>query len=246
MIRRQSPRIVGSSAFCPQPSEMFAARCFSHSKDIGERRCRKEEAWQARDTSHIGRQMILPSMRRLFALVMLVALLVALLPVAVSAHTATDLLYAKLIAGQTEYVGHVIIWNDSTNLHVTFQAKFGHLGYCLKETHLHVATSLKDIPQTKKSNPIPGRFDYKDDDLGCIHDSSSRRTQWWATGSTPTGKRRAGASSAAKSPSSLSGAGIGRPTSPTRFSRSIRQQTRRQSRPVGLRRAFFTFGSHGI
>ena len=109
-------------------------------------------------------------MRRLFALVMLVALLVALLPVAVSAHTATDLLYAKLIAGQTEYVGHVIIWNDSTNLHVTLQAKFGHLGYCLKETHLHVATSLKDIPQTKKGNPIPGRFDYKDDDLGCIHE----------------------------------------------------------------------------
>ena len=29
------------------------------------------------------------------------------------------------------------------------------------ETHLHIATSLAGIPQTKTGNPIPGKFEYK-------------------------------------------------------------------------------------
>ena len=33
-------------------------------------------------------------------------------------------------------------------------------GYCLLETHLHVATTLEGIPQ-KNGNPRPGQFDYK-------------------------------------------------------------------------------------
>jgi len=31
-------------------------------------------------------------------------------------------------------------------------------GWCITETHLSVGTSLCDIPQTKKGNPIPGQF----------------------------------------------------------------------------------------
>jgi len=107
-------------------------------------------------------------MRRLAFPLMIVALLAALLPVAVSAHTADHPLTAKLMAGQSIYAGHVEVWNDDANLHVRYQAKWG-LGFCLNETHLHVATSLDDIPQ-KNGNPRPGHFAYKDDDLGCVHD----------------------------------------------------------------------------
>jgi hypothetical protein len=35
-------------------------------------------------------------------------------------------------------------------------------GWCITETHLQVATSLDGIPQTKKENPIPGRFEEND------------------------------------------------------------------------------------
>ncbi|NIN93628.1 MAG: hypothetical protein GTO49_01265 [Anaerolineae bacterium] len=107
-------------------------------------------------------------MKKLAFPLIIVALLAALVPVAVSAHTAGNPLTAKLMAGQSIYSGHVQVWNDGTNLHVRYQAKSGE-GFCLNETHLHVATSLADIPQ-KNGNPIPGHFDYKDDDLGCVHD----------------------------------------------------------------------------
>jgi len=106
-------------------------------------------------------------MKKLAFRLMVVALLAALLPTVASAHTAGDPLRAKLIAGQKIEAGLVEVWNDAENLHVRFVTKWG-LGYCLKETHLHVATSLDDIPQ-KNGNPIPGHFDYGDV-LDCAHD----------------------------------------------------------------------------
>ncbi|MFX1274138.1 MAG: VWA domain-containing protein [Promethearchaeota archaeon] len=56
-------------------------------------------------------------------------------------------------------VGDVIIWNDEDFLYITYETSDD---WFMTETHLHVADSLEDIPQTKKGNPIPGHFDYID------------------------------------------------------------------------------------
>lgn len=60
-----------------------------------------------------------------------------------------------LLADQTTDAGDVQIWSDGANLYVRYETSDGWL---LAETHLQVATSLADIPQTKNGNPIPGRF----------------------------------------------------------------------------------------
>ena len=63
-----------------------------------------------------------------------------------------------LYAGQYENVGVVKVWNDTENLYVKYIVDDP---WCLTETHLHVAVCIEDIPQTKKGNPIPGKFDYE-------------------------------------------------------------------------------------
>lgn len=63
-----------------------------------------------------------------------------------------------LMAGQHNDVGDVLVWGDGTNLYVTYTVS--EAGCAITETHLAVATSLSDIPQTKKGNPIPGQFPY--------------------------------------------------------------------------------------
>jgi len=75
-------------------------------------------------------------------------------------HTADDPQVIDLLAGQTEKVGEVEVWNDEFNLYVKYIIT--DLDWCLTETHLHVATSLGDIPQ-KNGNPPPGKFDYKEE-----------------------------------------------------------------------------------
>jgi hypothetical protein len=65
-------------------------------------------------------------------------------------------------AGQTEDIGTVAVTNDDLNLYVTFTSRDG---WYLDETHVAVGMDLADIPQTKKGNPIPGRFPYACDDL---------------------------------------------------------------------------------
>lgn len=75
-------------------------------------------------------------------------------------HTEDDPYVTNLIAGQHTNVGNVSVWNDEDNLYV----KYATITNCeITETHLHVATSLDGIPQTKKDNPIPGQFDHKND-----------------------------------------------------------------------------------
>ena len=75
-----------------------------------------------------------------------------------------------LYAGQDKLVGSVKVWNDSDNLYVKYvmgeapvglESELAEGDWCLTETHLHIATSLNGIPQTKKGNPIPGKFEYK-------------------------------------------------------------------------------------
>jgi len=63
-----------------------------------------------------------------------------------------------LYAGKDNAVGVVKVWNDTDKLYVKYILDDP---WCLMETHLHVGTELSDIPQTKKGNPIPGKFDYK-------------------------------------------------------------------------------------
>lgn len=83
-----------------------------------------------------------------------VVLLLALAPVNVLGAAGY-----RLVAGQNQIVGWVFVENDDTNLTVTFETKFG-LGFCLKETHLHVADTWEQVPQNN-GNPTPGQFDYK-------------------------------------------------------------------------------------
>lgn len=86
----------------------------------------------------------------------------------VSAHTESVPLVTDLLAGQTQDVGEVRVWNDGTNLHVEYEVDL--VGWYLVETHLAVGDSSGDIPQTKKGNPIPGKFDYKHHDIYDVTD----------------------------------------------------------------------------
>jgi hypothetical protein len=67
---------------------------------------------------------------------------------------------ATLYADQDIPVGTVTVSADGTT--ITY-ATTG--GWVLNATHLHVASEVDDIPQTKKKNPIPGLFDYS-----AVHD----------------------------------------------------------------------------
>lgn len=76
------------------------------------------------------------------------------------AHAESDPFITPLIAGGGNVVsaidaGDVLVWNDAENLYVKYLTAEG---WCLTETHLHIAISLGDIPQ-KNGNPIPGQFD---------------------------------------------------------------------------------------
>jgi hypothetical protein len=62
-----------------------------------------------------------------------------------------------LWAGQTIDSGTVAVWNDEDNLYVQFRTTGG---WTLTETHVHVATSLADIPTNDQGVPVPGQFDY--------------------------------------------------------------------------------------
>ena len=80
-------------------------------------------------------------------------------------HTADDPQVIDLLAGQTEKVGEVEVWNDVDNLYVKYVIIDPE--WCSVETHLQVATSLDGIPHTKKGNPIPGHFE-ENDEHDCV------------------------------------------------------------------------------
>ncbi len=78
-------------------------------------------------------------------------------------HTEGDPFTTDLIAdgGDSSIdVGDVLVWNDGDTLYVQYVVN---APWCLTETHLHVADDLGLIPQTRKSNPIPGLFDCNDE-----------------------------------------------------------------------------------
>jgi len=67
-------------------------------------------------------------------------------------------LVTELVVGRKEMpVGNVTVWECDGYLHVKYETTGC---WHLVETHLAVATSFEEIPQTKKGNPIPGHFPY--------------------------------------------------------------------------------------
>jgi hypothetical protein len=101
-------------------------------------------------------------MKKLVNISVICALLLALVPMVGGAHTVDFPDTTPLIAGggnpdSAMNVGEVQLWNDADNLYVTYVTTGG---WCIIETHLHVAGDVANIPQ-KNGNPIPGKFDYK-------------------------------------------------------------------------------------
>ena len=87
------------------------------------------------------------------------------------AHTEDDPFVTQLIAGggnpKSEIdVGEVQVWNDGETLYVKYIVDLD--GWCIIETHLHIATDPGDIPQ-KNGNPIPGKF-MENNEHGCVPD----------------------------------------------------------------------------
>ncbi len=64
----------------------------------------------------------------------------------------------NLIAGQNIVIGEVIVEDFDGMLYVTY--KITDPDWTLLKTHLAVTDIKSDIPQTKKLNPIPGKFKY--------------------------------------------------------------------------------------
>jgi hypothetical protein len=98
-------------------------------------------------------------MKKVLYVLLALSLLVAFLPAAVGAHTADDPLVVDLLAGQTEDIGEVKVWNDADNLYVQFLYDGSDCGFL--EVHLQVSSGeWPDDILTKKGNPIPGHFEY--------------------------------------------------------------------------------------
>jgi hypothetical protein len=71
-----------------------------------------------------------------------------------------------LWAGQNINAGNLIVWNDETNLYVTYS--IGDPNQALDEVHLWVGADLTLLPKNKKGNPEPGLFPYKAENLGGV------------------------------------------------------------------------------
>ena len=79
-------------------------------------------------------------------------------PVSILKDAGDCFLETNLIAGQFYDVGQVFVTHDESFLYVSYHVT--EPGWCLTETHLHVATSLAGIPMTKSGNPKVGNFEY--------------------------------------------------------------------------------------
>lgn len=111
--------------------------------------------------AHIKKENV--EMRRVLNIGVILAFLLALVPAAGLAHTEdvpfdTPLIADGGSAATAIEVGVVKVWNDADYLYVKYE--ISDLDWCITKTHLHAATSLSDIPQTKNGNPIPGQFEY--------------------------------------------------------------------------------------
>ena len=87
-----------------------------------------------------------------------IILIVLLFPTVFANGGPPPELVTGLVVGRKEMpVGNITVWDNGTSLYVKYETTGC---WHLVETHLAVATSLEEIPQTKKGNPIPGHFPY--------------------------------------------------------------------------------------
>ena len=126
-------------------------------------------------------------MKKGLALFMLITALAALTITPVFAHTQEAPMKKTFNAGSPHYygepgpkdpdwyydhltkVGEVQVWNDGTNLHITYDTNTWEVsGWTLRETHLAIADDFEGIPQTHSGNPKVGKFPYKHEDLGGV------------------------------------------------------------------------------
>ncbi|MHA1491435.1 MAG: hypothetical protein ACTSRI_17505 [Promethearchaeota archaeon] len=78
-----------------------------------------------------------------------------------SGLVSVSAVWTDLYAGRDQKItGDVHVWRSGGQLNVRYTTESG---WTLSETHLAVATSFEDIPQTKKGNPKIGRFPYSSD-----------------------------------------------------------------------------------
>lgn len=102
----------------------------------------------------------------LFPILALVLVTVLALPMAVAAHTEGSPFVTDLIADGGEppgiVVGTVSVWNDGTDLTVTYEIT--DLDWIITETHLYVG---QNIPFTS----TPGQFPYDDGDADLVTDT---------------------------------------------------------------------------
>jgi hypothetical protein len=118
-------------------------------------------------------------MKKLVYLLLAMALILAFTPVVASAQTEIQSYSTDLIAGQHYDIGDVLVWNDADYLYVQYLVDDA--DWCLTLTHLEVATSLDGIPQTKKGNPIPGKFSYSSEHA-CVTDFTYQIERTWDIG----------------------------------------------------------------
>ncbi len=116
-------------------------------------------------------------MKNAHSFFMVLCLAITALASMVSAHTQYDPFVTNLAAGRDIDAGEVLVWNDADYLYVEYVTA---ADWCLSEVHLHVATALEGIPQTKTGNPVPGHFEFES-----LHDCAAETTYMipltWAT-----------------------------------------------------------------
>src|SRR4030042_6380626 len=66
----------------------------------------------------------------------------------------------ELYAGKNMDVGDVNVSYDSVSGNLTVEFVVVTDNWTLAEIHVHASKTIEDIPQTKKGNPIPGKFEY--------------------------------------------------------------------------------------
>jgi hypothetical protein len=104
-------------------------------------------------------------MKKIVVWPVIAAVFMMLCPAAGLAATEASPFSTPLIAGggnptSGTDVGDILVWNDGDNLYVKYEIT--NPEWCLRETHLDVQQLPSALPQTKRGNPIPGKFTYKD------------------------------------------------------------------------------------
>ena len=95
-------------------------------------------------------------MKKVFVFIAMFSVVLSLFAPA-HVNAAGSALVVDLMAGQNLFSGTVKVWDEGDTLYVLYETIEP---WCMTETHLAVASSLDEIPQSN-GNPVPGNFPYK-------------------------------------------------------------------------------------